>query len=152
MSAIAIAANKNASATARPTRPAGATPLSAIAAVGAMIPIEIAIASQKRSSRRRCPRDTSSIATASLAISASLFEDRLRNEASDDPVGGVDHLVDPKVARDTGERVCLLPVEAVALAEPHDRRADRVPRRLHQIRADTGANVIVGLHVCQGRR
>ncbi len=41
-----------ASGTARPMSPAGAVPLSAIAAVGAMIPIEIAIASQKRSSRR----------------------------------------------------------------------------------------------------
>ena len=43
----------NASGTACPMSPAGAVPLSAIAAVGAMIPIEIAIASQKRSSRRR---------------------------------------------------------------------------------------------------
>ena len=42
-----------ASGTARPMSDAGAVPLSAIAAVGAMIPIEIAIASQKRSSRRR---------------------------------------------------------------------------------------------------
>src|SRR5919202_1014964 len=38
MSAIAIAANRNASGTARPTRPAGATPVSATPARGALIP------------------------------------------------------------------------------------------------------------------
>ncbi len=43
----------NASGTARPISEAGAVPLSAIAAVGAMIAIDRAIASQKRSSRRR---------------------------------------------------------------------------------------------------
>src|SRR6185437_9087381 len=42
----------NASGTARPISPAGATPFRAIAAVGAMIPIDSAMASQKRSSRR----------------------------------------------------------------------------------------------------
>ena len=42
----------NASGTARPISPAGATPFSAIAAVGAMIPIDSAIASQNFSSRR----------------------------------------------------------------------------------------------------
>ena len=46
MSAIAIAANRNASGTARPMRLAGTVPLSAIAAVGAMIPTEIATASR----------------------------------------------------------------------------------------------------------
>ena len=56
MRPIAIAANRKASGTARPTSPAGTTPLSAIAAVGAMIPTEIAIASKKRSSRRSFPR------------------------------------------------------------------------------------------------
>ena len=43
----------NASGTARPITAAPAVPLSAIAAVGAMIAIDSAIASQKRSSRRR---------------------------------------------------------------------------------------------------
>ena len=43
----------NASGTARPIRLAGAVPLSAIAAVGAMIPMLSAIASQIFSSRRR---------------------------------------------------------------------------------------------------
>ena len=42
----------NASGTARPIRLAGAVPLSAIAAVGAMIAIDSAIASQNFSSRR----------------------------------------------------------------------------------------------------
>src|SRR5438045_244375 len=68
MSAIAIAANRKASGTARPMRPAGATPLSAIAAVGAMIPIERAIASQNLSSRRRCPRETSAPSIAPAAV------------------------------------------------------------------------------------
>src|SRR5262245_47807529 len=108
---MAIAANRNASGTARPIRPAGATPLSAMAAVGAMIPTEIAIASQNRSSRRRRPRDASSIATVPFAISASLVEDRSRHEAADDPVGSVHHLVDPQVASDARDRVRLLPVE-----------------------------------------
>ena len=40
------------SGTARPTFAATPTPFSAIAAVGAMMPIESAIVSQKRSSRR----------------------------------------------------------------------------------------------------
>jgi hypothetical protein len=44
-----------ASGTARPISAAGAVPLSAIAAVGAMIAIDSAIASQKRSSRRSPP-------------------------------------------------------------------------------------------------
>ena len=48
-----IVAKMNASGTARPIRPAGAVPLSAIAAVGAMIAIDSAIASQNLSSRRR---------------------------------------------------------------------------------------------------
>src|SRR5712691_152771 len=119
--AIAIAANRKASGTARPTSPAGATPLSAIAAVGAIIPTEIAIASQKRSSRRRCPRG-SSIATASVAISASLIEDRLRHEAAHHPVRSIDDLVDPEVAGDARDRIRLLAIEAVAVAEPRDRR------------------------------
>src|SRR5262249_25354748 len=71
MRAIAIAANRNASGTARPMSPAGATPFRAIAAVGAMIPIEIAIASQKRSSRLRCPRVSASSAVAAVAMPAS---------------------------------------------------------------------------------
>src|SRR5262249_18652800 len=50
-----IVAKMNASGTARPISPAGATPLSAIAAVGAMIAIDSAIASQKCSSRRSPP-------------------------------------------------------------------------------------------------
>ena len=50
-------AKMNASGTARPTRPAGAVPLSSIAAVGAMIPIDSAIVSQKRSSRLSPPAD-----------------------------------------------------------------------------------------------
>jgi hypothetical protein len=45
----------NASGTARPISPAGAVPFKAIAAVGAMIAIEIAIVSQNFSSRRRPP-------------------------------------------------------------------------------------------------
>jgi hypothetical protein len=53
--AIAIEARRKASGTARPTMPAGATPFKAMAAVGAMIPIEIANASQTRSSRRNTP-------------------------------------------------------------------------------------------------
>src|SRR5215467_5996370 len=111
MSAIAIAANRKARGTARPTSPAGATPLSAIAAVGAMIPTEIAIASQKRSSRRRWPRDaSSSTRTVSVAISPSLLEDRLGHEAAHHPVRGVDDLVDAEVARDARERVRLLAV------------------------------------------
>ena len=47
----------NASGTARPTRAAGAVPLSAIAAVGDMIPIDSAIVSQNRSSRLSPPED-----------------------------------------------------------------------------------------------
>ena len=43
---------RNASGTARPISPATAVPLSAIAAVGAMIASDSAIASLKRSSRR----------------------------------------------------------------------------------------------------
>jgi hypothetical protein len=46
-------ANTNASGTARPTRLAGSVPFSAMAAPGAMIPMDSAIASQKRSSRRK---------------------------------------------------------------------------------------------------
>jgi hypothetical protein len=46
----------NASGTACPISPAGVTPFSAIAAVGAMIAIDSAIASQKCSSRRSPPR------------------------------------------------------------------------------------------------
>ena len=66
---MAIAANRKASGTARPTSPAGTTPLSAIAAVGAMIPTEIAIASKKRSSRRSFPaRLVGAAAAASLII------------------------------------------------------------------------------------
>ena len=50
-------ANKNASGTARPTKLAGSVPLRAMAAPGAMMPIDSAIASQKRSSRRKpCSR------------------------------------------------------------------------------------------------
>src|SRR4051794_2018235 len=48
-----MVAIRNASGTARPIWPATAVPLSAIAAVGAMIASESAIASTKRSSRRR---------------------------------------------------------------------------------------------------
>jgi hypothetical protein len=48
-----IVAIRNASGTARPICPATAVPLSAIAAVGAMIASDSAIASTKRSSRRR---------------------------------------------------------------------------------------------------
>src|SRR5215208_1044819 len=44
---------KNASGTARPTKLAGSVPLRAMAAPGAMMPIDSAIASQKRSSRRK---------------------------------------------------------------------------------------------------
>jgi hypothetical protein len=47
-----MAAKMKASGTARPMSPAGAVPLRAIAAVGAMIAIDSAIASQKRNSRR----------------------------------------------------------------------------------------------------
>ena len=45
-------ASTNTRGTARPTRPAVAVPLRAIAAPGAMIAMDNAIASQKRSSRR----------------------------------------------------------------------------------------------------
>src|SRR5213080_1252064 len=69
MRPIAIAAKRKASGTALPTSPAGATPLSAIAAVGAMIPMETAIASQKRSSRRSVPWGRRWAADASVAIS-----------------------------------------------------------------------------------
>jgi hypothetical protein len=62
-------AKTNASGTARPTRLAGSVPLRAMAAPGAMIPIESAIASQKRSSRRR-PRPWSD--PASVVIGRSL--------------------------------------------------------------------------------
>ena len=48
-----IVAIRNASGTARPISPATAVPLSAMAAVGAMIASDSAIASKKRSSRRR---------------------------------------------------------------------------------------------------
>src|SRR5438552_1700163 len=123
MSAIAIAANRKASGTARPMSPAGATPFSAIAAVGAMIPIDSATASQKRSSRRSFPRGRSCATGASTAISASLFvEDRVRHEAADDPVRRVDDLVDAQIAGDADEGVRLLPIEAVAVAEMGDRR------------------------------
>jgi hypothetical protein len=46
-------AKTNASGTARPTKLAGSVPLRAMAAPGAMMPIDSAIASQKRSSRRK---------------------------------------------------------------------------------------------------
>jgi len=46
-------AKTNASGTARPTKLAGSVPLRAMAAPGAIMPIDSAIASQKRSSRRR---------------------------------------------------------------------------------------------------
>src|SRR3954454_19245767 len=140
ISPIAMAANRNASGTARPTRPAGATPLSAIAAVGAMIPTEIAIASQNRSSRRSPPRAWSSGTTASLAISASL-EDRVGHEAADDPVRRVDHLVDAQVADDAGDGVGLLAAEPAALLEVGDRRPHRVARRLEQVGTDARAHV-----------
>src|SRR5436190_22811620 len=147
MSAIAIAANRKASGTARPISPAGATPLSAIAAVGAMIPIDSAIASQKRSSRRRVPFGRSSATVASVAISASFLEDRIRHERADDPVRGVDDLVDAQVARDAGECVRLLTVEAVTVAEVCDRRPHGVAGRLHQVGTDAGADVVARLLV-----
>jgi hypothetical protein len=64
-SAIATEARRKASGTARPTMPAGRTPFNAIAAVGAMIPTEIANASQTLSSRRRVPRGRSAAAVGS---------------------------------------------------------------------------------------
>jgi hypothetical protein len=48
-----MAATTNASGTARPTKLAGSVPFRAMAAPGAMMPIDSATASQKRSSRRR---------------------------------------------------------------------------------------------------
>jgi hypothetical protein len=59
----------NASGTARPISPATPTPFSVIAAVGAMIASERAIASQNLSSRRRPPPPPtgSSLASASTA-------------------------------------------------------------------------------------
>src|SRR2546423_9807917 len=142
---IAIAANRKASGTARPISPAGATPLSAIAAVGAMIPIESAIASQKRSSRRSFPFGRSPATDASVAISASLVKDRIRHERADHPVRRVDDLVDAQVAGDAGQRIRLLPVEAVTVAEVRDRRPGGVARRLHQVGPDAGADVVARL-------
>jgi hypothetical protein len=55
-----------ASGTACPMSWAGTVPFSAMAAVGAMIAIESAIASQKRSSRRSAP------ASSGLRVSASV--------------------------------------------------------------------------------
>src|SRR5690242_14105083 len=116
MRPIAIAANRKASGTARPISPAGATPLSAIAAVGAMIPIDSATASQKRSSRRSVPcARWSAAAVASVAIRTSFREDLIGDEAAHDPAGRVDDLVDTQVARHARHGVGLLPVEAVAL-------------------------------------
>src|SRR6266852_1048624 len=51
----AIAASKNARGTALPVMPAASEPLSAIAAVGAIMPMESAMASMKESSRRSVP-------------------------------------------------------------------------------------------------
>jgi hypothetical protein len=59
---MAMAANRKASGTARPTSPAGATPFRAMAAVGAMIPTEMASASKSRSSRRSVPLGRSAAA------------------------------------------------------------------------------------------
>src|SRR6478736_1057452 len=126
MRAMAIAANRKASGTARPMSPAGATPFSAIAAVGAMIPIEIAIASQKRSSRLRCPSEASSSPVAAVVISASLVQGRFRHETSHRSVGRVNRLVDagqrrsaksllePRIVADGGEVL----VRTRLLAEP----------------------------------
>src|SRR5581483_8129451 len=141
MRPIAIAANRKASGTARPTSPAGATPFNAIAAVGAMIPTEIAIASQKRSSRRSTPCARCSWTTASLTISLS-FEDRQRDEAAHDPVRRVDYLVDAQVASDARDRVRLLALQAVAPAEVRDRRSHGVAGGLQQVRTDAGADVV----------
>jgi hypothetical protein len=58
----------NASGTARPISAAGAVPLSAIAAVGAMIAIDSAIASQKRSSRRRPLRRGASVPGGGVSV------------------------------------------------------------------------------------
>jgi hypothetical protein len=59
----------NASGTARPMSCAGTVPLSAIAAVGAMIAIDSAIASQNRSSRRSpAPRSWSGAGAEALML------------------------------------------------------------------------------------
>src|SRR5581483_12342217 len=55
------------------------------------------------------------------ALGERSVEDGVGNEAADDPVRHVDHLVDAQVAGHAGERVGLLAVEAVAVAEPCDR-------------------------------
>src|SRR3954449_10145588 len=98
-------AKMNASGTARPMSPAGATPLSAIAAVGAMMAIDSAMASQMRSSRRRPgPCAAPESVPASTAMGPSLVvEDRFRQEGADDPVRDVHHLVDAQVHRDGGD-------------------------------------------------
>src|SRR5262245_50665284 len=84
-------AKMKASGTARPTSCAGSVPLSAIAAVGAMIAIERAIASQKCSSRRSPPELSGSRAGACVVIA----------------VLPVDGLVGPKlsVLQDGGDRL-----------------------------------------------
>src|SRR3954452_5942709 len=94
---IPIVAKMNASGTARPIRPAGPTPLSAMAAVGAMIAIDSATASQMRSSRRSpgpCAPDSAGPVPAVLAKGVLLGgEDGFGQEGADHPVGHVDDLV-----------------------------------------------------------
>src|SRR5690242_16691200 len=81
-SSTPIVAKMNASGTARPISPAGAVPLSAIAAVGAMIAIEIAIVSQNFSSRRSpadgCSWTGSVRVVANVSLLRDLFEDGVR--------------------------------------------------------------------------
>lgn len=67
-SAIATEARRNASGTARPMMLAGTVPFNAIAAVGAMMPTEIANASQTRSSRRSTPRGRSAAAGSATSL------------------------------------------------------------------------------------
>ena len=82
----------NASGTARPISPAGATPFSAMAAVGAMIPIDSAIASQKRSSRRspvRGAAGASAAPTEWLVLIGPSRSSTIRREEPTPHYGGV---------------------------------------------------------------
>ena len=143
----------NASGTARPIRAAAAVPLSAIAAVGAMIAIDSAIASQKRSSRRRplggrVARSSGAGVSRSLRCSPRCREDRFGQERADGPVGRVDDLVDAQVGGHRGDRVRLLPRAPVALHDMRDQRPGRFLGGRQQVRADAGADVVARLLGC----
>ena len=115
----------------RPTKLAGSVPLRAMAAPGAMMPIESAIASQKRSSRRK-PRSWLASASVCSPVTSS-SKDVVGEKSPDYPVGSVHNLVDAQIHGDTTQGVRLLPGEVVAVCEVLHCRAHHLLGRLHQV-------------------